>query len=66
MPFGGGKTSTVNVSGLIWDIDLIVPAANRITVDHVDQTTIGHGVEIDNIGDTTSAVIMVLGGGPSG
>jgi len=31
MPFGGGKTSTVNVSGLNWDGDLIIPTGKKIT-----------------------------------
>jgi hypothetical protein len=44
MPFGGGRTLAVNVSGLIWDANLIVPAGNIITVDHIAETTGGHGI----------------------
>jgi hypothetical protein len=44
MPFGGGRTLAVNVSGLIWDANLIVPAGNTITVDHISETTGGHGI----------------------
>jgi len=44
MPFGGGRTQTVNVSGLIWDANLIVPAGNIIQVDHIAETTGGHGI----------------------
>jgi hypothetical protein len=37
----------VNVSGLIWDADLIVPAANRIRVDHITEATGAHGIVTD-------------------
>jgi len=49
MPFGGGRTQAVNVSGLIWDANLIVPAGFLITVDHIAETTGAHGVYINNI-----------------
>ncbi len=61
MPFGGGKTLTVNVSGLNWDADLTVPAAYKIKVDHVAETTGAHGIVTDQL-LAPAAGVTVLGG----
>lgn len=39
---GGASISTLN-----WDLDLIVPAAHLIQVDHITEKTAGHGVTMD-------------------
>jgi len=38
--------SALNAGG--WDANLIVPAANLITVDHVNPTTAAHGIVLGN------------------
>jgi hypothetical protein len=53
--------SAINATG--WDASLICPAAFTITVDHIAETTVGHGVELNTIGNTTRGAIMTLGGG---
>ena len=53
MPFGGGRTQTLPVSGLTWDVNLTVPAGFRIDVT---DNPAGIGLIMKNI-------IMALGGG---
>jgi len=63
MPFGGGKSGTTNVSGLVWDDDLKVSGGHKIQVDHIAEFTASHGVEIDSdLGTNARGQIMTLGG----
>lgn len=56
--------SAINAAG--WDADLVVPAARRITVDHIGETTGAHNIVLDNtetgrqIGTGNSATGAVL------
>jgi len=53
MPFGGGRTSTINISGLNWDTNLTIPTG--YTIEITDSTCVGQ---------TLKGVIMTLGGTP--
>jgi len=51
--------SVLNSTG--WDTDLVVPAARTITVDHVNETTAGHGVYVGQAAGASTAW-SVIGG----
>lgn len=61
MPFPWGSGGAPTVSRLTFDTDLVVPAAFKITVDHIGETTGGHGivhdnkVKVDHIAEATAA-----------
>jgi len=64
--------ASVTVSGLNatgWDADLVVPAARRITVDHIAETTGAHSIVHDNtlaadhITEVTGGHGIVVGAG---
>ena len=61
-----------NISGLTWDTDLIVPAARKITADHIENTTALHGIVLNSapenaagvgVGSVLGGLIMTFGGG---
>jgi hypothetical protein len=54
--------SVLNATG--WDTDMVVPATRQITVDHITQTTAGHGVFINPVSGAPTAwsMLRVQGG----
>lgn len=61
MPFPWGSAGVTTLSRLTIDCDLVIPTAFKVTTDHIDETTPGHGivadnkVKVDHIAEATAA-----------